>query len=434
MGRASSLGYECEIYCEDSHIFQVDVHLGRLESISASRDTGMGLRLSRDGKTGYTWTSDLTGEGLSSALEEARINTDAAGELDADVLADDCPIGDRIVREAPYPDETARALKVEGALEMESRALGCDTTVRNTEGAGYFDITSDIYIASTRGFFRRERRGMCCCSLCAVAEAAGEQRSGYYHGQALEPGSIDFTGVGEEAALRAVRLLGGGPLPSGRYPVVFDGAAFADVVSLIGRALSAEMVVKGMSILAGKLEEKLSVNDLGIVDDPFMQGGCYGSSFDDEGVPRRRSVLIDAGVLKGFLHSCHSARLMGLPATGNAIRDSFKDLPVPGPSNLAVMPGTRSTLELVEDLEEGIFIQDIIGMHTADPISGDFSLGINGLHIKGGSIEGAVSEMTISGDITALLGGIREIGSEIVFIGPFGSPAVSVEGLSLSGR
>jgi PmbA protein len=164
-----------------------------------------------------------------------------------------------------------------------------------------------------------------------------------------------------------------------------------------------------------------------------MDGGCYNASFDAEGVPKHECVLVESGELKNYLHNTYSARKMGAAPTANAVRSSYRSLPVPGPTNLYVVPGERDVSSMIADLDEGVYVQDIMGMHTADPISGDFSVGINGWHVRSGSCRKPIVEMTMSGNISDFLGGIREVGSEIVYIGSYGAPPVLVEGLSVSG-
>ena len=178
----------------------------------------------------------------------------------------------------------------------------------------------------------------------------------------------------------------------------------------------------------------MASNIFTLIDDPFLGGGCFNAPFDDEGVPCIRRELVSGGVLEGFLHNSYSVRKTGRGTAGSAFRGSFKSIPVPGPTNLFVAPGTADADELVESLGNGIYIQDVMGMHTADSISGDFSVGITGYEVRGGKKERAVCEMTISGNVMSLLEGIAATGSGISFAGQVGSPPVLVDGLSVSGR
>ena len=392
------------------------------------------MRVVSDGRVGFAWTCDLTGEGLAAVLSEAEANALSGDKADADVLAsgDSGEVSDGDHRR--HPGEFPAEMKIEGALAMEEATLSGDARVRSSEGAAYSEVTSVVCVAGTRGFIRTRYGGFCSCSIGAAASTGGEVRSGWSYAQAPVPGALDFRETGREAGKRAAMLLGGAPLPTGRYGVVFDAFAFSEVVSLLSEVLSAEMVVRGSSVFDGRLGEKVASDVFSLVDDPSLAGGCFNAPFDDEGVSSVKRILVSAGVLEGFLHNSYSARKTGLGRAGNAFRSSFKSVPVPGPTNLFVLPGSADEDELVDSLGNGIYIQDVMGMHTADPISGDFSVGINGYEIRGGKKERAVCEMTISGNILSLLDDIAATGSRIRFAGQVGSPPVLVEGLSVSGR
>jgi len=431
---ASAGSVECEIYGEETESFQVEAFGGEVESVDRSKEAGLGVRVVSGGRVGFAWTCDLSGEGLAAVLSEAGSNALSGDEVDADVLAcgdsKEIPGGEEITSPGEFPAE----MKIAGALEMEAAALSSDGRVRSSEGAAYSEETSKVCVAGTRGILRTRSRVCCACSIGAAASAKGEVRSGWSYVQAASPDGLDFRGTGREAGERAAMLLGGEPLPTGRYSVVFDAFAFLEVVSLLGEVLSAEMVVRRSSVFEGRLGEKVASKVFTLIDDPFLSGGCFNAPFDDEGVPSAKRDLISGGVLKGFLHNSYTSRKTGLGEAGNAFRGSFKSVPVPAPTNLFVLPGTETVDELVDSVGKGIYIQDVMGMHTADPISGDFSVGINGFEISGGKRGRAVCEMTISGNILSLLDGITAAGSGIRFAGRAGSPPVLVEGLSVSGR
>jgi PmbA protein len=259
-------------------------------------------------------------------------------------------------------------------------------------------------------------------------------RSGWYWGQATRPSGIDFVSIGKKAAERSVRLLGSRKIPGGRYPIVFDPMAFIDILGFLEDTLSAEKVLKGMSCLSGKLNKVIAPDFFSLVDDPRLNGGCFNSLFDDEGVPRRRYEPIKSGELKGYLHTVMTSRKMNVKPFGNAFRSSFKGIPWPGVTNLYVKPGDKNPDYILSELLEYLYVQDIMGIHTADSISGDFSVGVNGYYVKSGDIYCPICEMTVSGNILDILSGIIYIAGDLVFMGSLGSPSVLVEGLSVSGK
>ncbi len=430
---ATRAGLECEVYGESTERFQVEVYRGKVETMDRSSDEGIGIRLVTGGRMGYAFTNGTDMESIEFTFEEAKNNAICSTVEDVDVLADDP--GDPIQEGSPafFLDEGDSAGKIEKVIEMEQAAIDFDGTIVNTEGVSYSEVSGEVFIASTRGFQRSGKRGLCSCSMAAVAKKGGEIRSGWYYCQSPDVRLLDFNATGLESAKRAFSLLDSRPMPTGRYPVIFDASAFVDIIYFLEQALSGEMVVKGTTVLAGKLGKKVAADILTLTDDPMLEGGCFNARFDDEGVARNTYSLIAGGILRGFLHNSWTARKSGHPNSANAVRGSYKDLPSPGASNLFVQPGGRTLDEMLADTDRGIYIQSVMGMHTADPISGDFSVGIAGLGIEAGKRSGAVSEMTISGNVLDLLGGVVEVGREIVFIGTYGAPPVLIEGLSVSG-
>jgi PmbA protein len=431
---AAGRGLECEVYGEETESFQVEVFGGEVESVDRANETGLGMRAVTGGRTGFAWTCDPSDEGLAALLAEAESNAASGDETDTDVLAGAYDRETLAGEKRQYPREAPAEMKIEGALAMEAATLAADGRIKGSEGASYSEVTYSICVAGTRGFLRTRRGGYCSCSTGAAATSAGEVRSGWSYAQALMPGMLDFRKTGIEAGERAAGLLGGRPIPTGRYAVVFDALAFTEIISMLGEVLSAEMVVRGSSVFNGRLGAKVASDAFTLIDDPFIAGGCFNAPFDDEGVPSIRRELVSRGVLEGFLHNSYSARKMGRGKAGNAFRGSFKSIPVPGPTNFFVAPGAVEEDELVESLGNGIYIQDVMGMHTADPVSGDFSVGITGYEVSGGKKERAVCEMTISGNVVSLLERIAAAGRAVRFAGQVGSPPVLVDGLSVSGR
>ncbi len=262
----------------------MEVFGGEIESVDRSKEAGLGLRVVSEGRVGFAWTCDLTDEGLRAVIAEAESNALSCDEIDADVLAG--PDGEEDPAEKRLNShEMPAEKKIEGALEMEAAALSSDRSVRSSEGASYSEAAYEVCVAGTRGFIRTRRGGYCACSIGAAASSNGEVRSGWSYAQALMPEMLDFRGTGAEAGTRAAGLLGGKPLPTGRYSVLFDPFAFSEIVSLLGEVLSAEMVVKGSSVFRGRLGEKVASGLFSLVDDPSLSGACFNASFDDEGVP-----------------------------------------------------------------------------------------------------------------------------------------------------
>jgi len=436
---AKKAGVDCEIYGESIRGLNIEVYKGKIESLEYYDDGGVGIRVASGTKAGFAYTSDTSMESLHEAFSRASSALSAASFLDVDALAG--PSRVRHPQEGPrgdlyrtLPSDFDIEVKKDGVLLMEQACYDADKAIVNTEGVIYEEVIADVFITGTRLEYMEERRGCCNASLSAVASRDGDVKSGWYYGQGQSPKDIDFERVGRLAALRAVDLIGSRQVKTGRYSVLMDEIAFATILRFIESILSGEKVAKGSSVLAKKLGNRVASDVVTLVDDPFLGGGCFNAGFDAEGLETRRNVLIEGGFLRRFLNNAYSARMLKTEPTANAVRDSYRSQPVPGSSNLYLVHGVRSKDEIIKDITEGLLVTDIMGLHTADSISGEFSFGVLGFYIGDGAVQYPVSEVTISGNIVDFLESIVELGKELVFVGSYGAPAVLVEGLSIGGE
>jgi PmbA protein len=434
IGRTMDEGGECEMFMESFISFSVEVSKGKIEVIESSSDSGTGVRYFRGGGVGYSYTTGFHPVKLREAFQAAKRNANSSSILEVDVLpgrADDQRGNTHIGK---IPDGKYSEARIQDVIEMEKAAYDHNPYVVNTDGVIYGESRGVVAVANSRGYYKEETRGYCYCSIMVVAERDGETRSGWSYSQAQIPGIMDFRKVGCDGAKMAVEMLGSRQIDTGRYSVLFQGEAFTDIMGLLGEALSGENVVTGASFLTDRENISVASEHVTIIDNPLLEGGCFNAGFDAEGVGTRRKVLIDGGVLKEYLHHTYSAALYGRGLPGNAVRFSFRDIPAPGPTNLYLAGGNGTLGDLIRDMDNGILVRDIMGIHTADPVSGDFSLGIRGCLISGGNIISPFGEMTISGNLLELLKSVDKVGEELKFVGQYGSPDVIVRELSVSGN
>jgi PmbA protein len=205
----------------------------------------------------------------------------------------------------------------------------------------------------------------------------------------------------------------------------------------LASSISAEAVQKGRSLLAGRLGQAVASPVLTLVDDGRLLEGLASRPWDDEGVPTQRTPVIEAGVLSAFLHNSYTARRDGSArSTGNASRGSYRSTPELGPSNLVLLPGSRTKEELLAAMGDGMLITEVHGLHTVNPVTGEFSLGINGFLVESGRPTLPVREMTVAGDLLGLLTRVSEVGSDLRFTigsGFLGAPSLLISDDAVSG-
>jgi PmbA protein len=267
-----------------------------------------------------------------------------------------------------------------------------------------------------------------------VAGADGEQQSGFGLQFTRKYAELDPEAIGREAAFKAVRLLGASRMPTKRAAVVFEPYVVTNFLSVLSSALTAEAVQKGRSLFAGKIGERVAASGITVIDDGTLPGGLLSAPFDGEGVPSRRTVLIQDGRLLGFLQNSYTGAKDGLPSTGNASRGSYKSTPELGSTNFYLAPGELAPEEIIKQTDEGLYLTEVMGMHTVNPISGDFSVGAAGIWIEHGELTTPARGMVIAGNMLELLEGIDAVGKDLRFFIGKGAPTVRVVRLTISGE
>ncbi len=427
---------DVEAYAERGVSRRIKVYQGEVEQLVAARRCGVGVRVFRDGAVGYASTSDLGPEGLDDVVARAVAHAAAA---DADPFRTlPAPSGPPAAVE-PYDPRLAAATderRIDLALSVEAAALAADPRVKTVEDTVYVDGDGEVYLANSAGVRGSYRAGQCYAYAYVLAEDEGRVETGvsYAVGRALE--ELDGPACGAEAAARACRLLGARPCPSMKAAVVLDPFVAAAFLGVLSSALTAEAAQKGRSLFAGLEGQAVADPRLTLADDGAHPDGLDSAPFDGEGTPCRRTPLVSAGVLQGFLHDTYTARKAGAESTGNGQRGGYQSPPAVRPTNLLVEGEPVPFGTIVAGVDRGVLVTDAVGVHSgANPISGEFSVGISGVLIEHGRLTTPVREVTLAGDIIGMLKSVRALGDDARWV-PAGSvltPSVLIEGMAIGG-
>lgn len=433
----ASGGEGLEAYAEQTTETEVEAFEGRVERLTSASSSGVGIRVVRDGRLGYAYTADLSDRGLRECLTEARANLEVSGEDPGNVLpaAAACQALEGIFDARQV--EVAPERKVSLALDLEQLTHQADARVTKVESARYGDVIGRVAIASSNGISGEYTLTQAWCYAVALASRDGETQVGYAVDSARCLDDLRVMPVAAEAAERAVRMLGATKPRTRTVPVVFDRQAAPSLIGVLLAGLSAEEVQKGRSLFAGKLGERVGAAGLRLIDDGRLLDGPGAAPFDGEGVPTRRTVLIDDGVLRGFLHNTATAARGGDPSasTGNAARSSFKTTPGVSAHNVFFQPGELDQAGLLAQAGEGLLVQEVSGVHSgANPVTGDFSVGISGLWFRGGELAEPVREATVAAHLLDILKGIVAVGSDLRFTtGSIGGSSLLVGEMTVAG-
>ena len=434
--RAAGEGEQAEAFAVESRRTQVKARAGDVESLSASESRGVGVRVVTDGRLGYAWTADPSVDDATGLLNSARTNAALATPDEANGLPVAPPAEEVPGLFRPSMAGLPPSRKVALALDLDRVATSSHPDVRKVEEVMYGDAVSSVAVASTVGMEGEYARTDCWCMVSALAERDGETQSGFSFRVARETDELQWEEAAAEAALRGARLLGAVKPESERLPVVLDPWAASGFLGVLAGALSAEERQKGRSLLAGLVDEEVASPGVTLVDDGRLPDGPASSPFDDEGVPTTRTLLIEHGRLRGFLHNTVTARREGGASTGNASRPSYRGVPGVAPTNLFVIPGSDAPEAVLAGVGRGVYVQDVTGLHSgANPVSGEFSVGATGLRLEGGELGQPLREMTIASTLLDVLKQVATVGSDLQFFGgSLGSPTLLVGEMTVAGR
>ena len=419
-------GEAIEAYAARGSETDIRVYQGEVEHFVSAQSEGIGIRVIRDGRTGFAYAGVLDATAVAEVLAEARDNVEFGSSDEWAALAE--PDGVEVVPQplwneslAAYPTED----KIGLAKELERLTSAADDRVR-VEESNYADAASESAVATTTGIRRASRENGCYVSISTLADDGDETQTGFGFSVGRSPDEFDLAKAARQAADRATGLLGATKPASRRLTVVLDPYVTAQFLGVISSTLNGEAVIKGRSLFKDRVGETVASPVFTLVDDPTNPLAYTATDVDGEGLAARRNVLIDRGVLQGFVHSSYSARRAGTVSTGNAVRGGFKSTPGVGCLALQLQPGARSQAEMIADIADGVLVQQVFGLHSGvNPVSGDFSSGAAGLLITDGKVGAPVREFTIASTLQKMLLDVVEVGNDVDWL-PMRAAGVSL--------
>ncbi|HET8567094.1 MAG TPA: TldD/PmbA family protein [Solirubrobacterales bacterium] len=428
---------DAEAYVQRESGRTVRVHGGEVESLTAAVQTGVGIRAWLGHRVGYSYGTDLSAAGVAATAARA---AEAAAVADEDEFAappQPAEIEALPGLSDPSVGEWEASRVADLAIAVERTALESDPRLVGVEQAVYADGEEQVAIASSTGVAGEYETSSCHAYLQALAEGEGARETGLGFGLGRGPRDLDPEAIGAEGAQRALEMIGAGKPASRSCPVVLDETVAASFVGLIGGGLGARAVQRGRSPFAGRLGEHLAGAAFVLHDDGRAPDGAASAPFDGEGVPRRRTPLIEDGSLRSYLYDTYTGNREGGASTGSASRQGYRSLPAASASNLIVAPGSHSFEQLLAAAGEGIYVNDVAGLHSGvNPVTGVFSVGASGRLIRAGALAEPVREFTIAGELAALLGAVRAAGSEprwVPFGGSVSTPPLLIAEMAISG-
>ena len=429
-------GEQVEAFVGRSTDTRVVAYGGEVESLSSATAEGVGIRVLSGGRQGFAYAGTLDPAVVEETLAEARDNA-AFGTPDEHAgLA--VPDGVAAATLELWRDDLASfppQAKVDLALELERRVRGGDPRIRSVESSSYGDGASEAAVVTSTGISASWRRTGCYVSAYALAGDGDETQTGGGYSVGRSPADLDVDKAAADAVERSTRLLGARKPASARLPVVLDNRVATILVSILAGTLSGEAVLKGRSLFADRLGQEVASPLLTLVEDPTNPDAYGAAAYDGEGLATRRNVLVDAGVLRGFVYDTHAGRRAGVASTGSAVRGGFKSPPGVGCRALSLAPGTESQAEILARVGSGLLVQAVSGVHSGvNAVSGDISVGAEGVLFRDGVLAEPVREITIASTLQRMLRDVVAVGDDLEWLpGSAAGVTLAIADMSMSG-
>jgi PmbA protein len=424
-------GYE--ISFGSSRNLSIEVKEQKIDTFKCSAPAGISVRVLKSGGMGFSYSTSFDDAALSRMVQNAVI----AAENQTPDPANCFPLPQEYPAIAGlFDDNLAQAVetqKIQRAMELERLAMDADSRIKRVRKALYGESEYAVQVRNSLGVAGAYRGTSVSCSITVVAEEGDDSQMGWDFGFSRFFSGIDVETIAANAVAKALGVLGARKIPTMNCQAILDNHVSSEILEILASSFLAENVQKGKSMLAGRLGKDLFSALLQIRDDGTLAGGMSTSPFDAEGVAHRNNLLVKDGCLMAFLYDSYAARKDGVASSGNAVRGGVKSPAHSGVTNFFIENGSASRDEMVQSIDRGVLITDVMGMHTANSISGDFSVGATGFFIEKGLIAYPIKGIAIAGNILDLFNNVEMVGDDIRFFGSVGSPSLKISALDISG-
>jgi PmbA protein len=440
--KAGATDAEAVVYEGDE--FNAKVRLGQVETLKESGSRAVGLRVflnsGKAQRTASTSSSDFSSDSIARLVDGAITLAKITSEDPFAGLPEREEFGQLTGDLKLYFDDVndqPPAERIEIARRAEAAAMAYDTRIQNSGGADFEAATSHKILMNSRGFTGEYRRSYCGFSAVPIAidDKGGMQRNYWYSNSRSASKLESPEEIGQEAARRTLSRLGARQVKTQKAPVVFSPEISRSIIGNIFDAANGDAIYRHATFFADMLGQQVAGENVTVIDDGTLIidgiGGFGTSPFDAEGLPSRRTVLVENGILKNYAMNTYTARKLGMKSTGNASR-GLAGNPGIGAGNFYLEPGTLRPDEIIGDVQSGLYVTETMGFGV-NLVTGDYSQGASGVWIENGELTYPVEEITIAGNLKDMYRNIVAIGNDLIFRGSSAAPTIRIEGMTIAG-
>jgi len=422
-----------EVFLIESRNIHLEVESGEIDMIKNAMDRLMAVRILNGHSLGFAFCTDFSKPSLDLMIEQV-MTSSASTDEDPNHLFP----SPRESQSQSGVDERMSSIPIKEKFKrcqaMEKAAYGTDSRIKAARQISYSESISDIYLINSHGLDVSYGKSACSTFAMVVAQEGTEAQMAWEMDIKTSFDRLKWVEVGQEAARKALASLGARPISTRKSPVILSPPVAVSIIGAFAPAFFADAVQKGRSLMADRLGKCVASSEVNLVDNGMLEEGLATAPYDGEGVPMQKTNIIEKGMLNSYLYDSYTAHKDGKASTGNGVRPGPKSQPQVGPTNIYIEKGNRTEDELLTDFQEGLYITEIMGAHTIDPISGDYSIGATGHWIQEGKRVYPVRGVTISGNMLELLKHISGCADNLRFYGPYGAPSLVVSEMVIAGE
>lgn len=435
---------EFEIFTASSVEDEIEIFKGSVETLSFSDSIGIGIRVFKDKSIGYAYTTVLGENSIENCIQKAVSNSKITGKEEYNYLPknEEIVLKDKLIDNNSLFHENFLDYDIEDKIalskKLEILTKNKDEKIAGIENVIYSDSIYETAILNSAGFCDKYKTTSCFIYVNAISKKKDDTSTGDFFGCGRTPADLELDRIAGKAVERSVSILGGKKIKSQKVDLLLDPVVSTQFLGIIAGGITSDSVQKKKSIFEGRIGEKIFSSEVNIFDDGTLPDGLSSRPFDDEGIIKGRTCVFEKGYLKTYLYNTYTARKDKTLSTGNAVRASYRSTPEVGISNFYMEPSGTDFNKLLKDMGNGFYVMDIIGLHSGvNPISGQISVGAEGLWIENGNPKYPVKEVTIATDILSFCKSIKKIGNDLWFTpasGYIGSPSLLVDNIMVSGK
>ncbi len=426
--------YEFEVFIQKTKKNKISVYDEKVDSLTSSEEIGIGLRIKKGNRVSFVSSTLNSQDTLKELVEKGMEICDVMPEEPfVDFVRGKMPAGAESVF-----DEEALSLSLKDKesipIELERICKKIDSRIVGVRESSFTETLTEVEYYNSYGVEFGYRGTFYTVIVGALATEKSDSNISYEYRGVRRIKDINIEDIARDVTFKATEALNPKQIEAKTVPVVFYRESFAMLINTFSEIFLGSSLIKGKTFLKDLEGERVFGELITIIDDGTLKDGFSTSPYDDEGIPTQKTILVEKGVFKGFLHNIYTANKSNSAPTGNGVREGYNVEPDVGITNLYIKEGDKTLEEMIDGYEEVVLALDLMGLHTSDPISGEFSLGISGVLYNKGKKKHGLRGITVAGNIKDILNKVEAVGNDIKFYGSVGSPSILIKEVTVGGN